>query len=210
MTRYPRLVSALMIGAIACVSHWPAVGAFGQAVPSAAPAVAATPGNGVVKLSWTPVSGALGYRVFRGANSKWEPNPIITTRNTTYTNAKLENGVTYSFTVAAYNSAGNGPLSMAANAMPLAPPAEVTVTAGDQRLKLLWMKSAGATSYAIYRKLSTDADFSEIATGVVAPSFVDVGLINGRRYHYRVRALAGDAQSDLSASVSAVAAATSQ
>ena len=49
--------------------------------------------------------------------------------------------------------------------MPLAPPEDVAVTAGDQRVKLVWTKSAGATSYTVYRKLSSDADFVELATG---------------------------------------------
>ena len=206
MTRFPGIVTAVMIGVIACASHWPALGAKVPAVPSDAPSVVAAPGNALVKLSWTVVSEAVGYRVFRSANGQWDPDPIVNTRNTTYTNANLENGVRYSFTVAAYNRDGDGPLSLAVTAMPLAPPVDVAVTAGDQRAKLVWTKSAGATSYTVYRRLSSEADFVELATGVVSPPFVDMGLTNGRRYYYRVRAVAGDAQSDLSASVSAVAA----
>jgi hypothetical protein len=210
MTRYPRTVTAVMIVAIACATHWPAFGDDSPVVPTDAPILSATAGSALVKLSWTAVSGAAGYRVFRSVDGQWNPDPIRSTANTTFTNSKLENGVKYSFTVAAYTAAGNGPLSLAVTVMPLAAPADLTITRGDQRAKLAWTPSTGATSYTVYRRLSTEPDFTELATGVVSPPFVDMPLTNGRRYYYRVRALAGDAQSDLSARVSTVASATSQ
>jgi cellulose 1,4-beta-cellobiosidase len=210
MTRFPRTLTLVMVGVIACTAHWPAFGAFGPSVPTEAPMLSASAGSGAVKLSWTPVSGAAGYRVFRSVNDQWDPEPLVTTRHTAFKNSKLENGIRYSFTVAAYSAAGNGPLSLAVTIMPLAAPADMKIVAGDQRARLAWTASAGATSYTVYRRHSQEGDFSEIATGVVSPPFVDMGLTNGRRYYYRVRALAGDAESDLSASVSAVVAPTSR
>ena len=174
--------------------------------PSAPPAqVSAVPSNAKVKLSWSSVAGAEGYRVFRGSNGAWNPAPIATTTGTTHTSDNLANGTTYSFTVAAYTKGGNGPLSLAVTATPLAPPTGVTAKAGHQRVTLNWQPSAGATSYTVYRKFGSELVFTELATGVVAPPFVDPGLTNGTRYTYQLRAFTADAQSELSAQVSAVA-----
>jgi len=173
--------------------------------PATAPSVIAIAGNARVRLSWTPVDGAIGYHVFRGTNGVWEPKPLARTTVTSYTSDRLENGVPYSFTVAAVGQEGDGPLSLAVTATPLAPPAEVTATPGDRRVTLKWMPSAGASSYVIYRRMSTDPDYQELATGVVAPPFVDTGLTNGRRYHYQIRAIAGSTQSEPSERASAIA-----
>lgn len=173
--------------------------------PVTAPAVIAIAGNARVRLAWTAVDGAVGYRIFRSTNGVWEPKPIARTANTSYMSEGLENGISYSFTVAAYASDGDGPLSLAVTVTPLAPPADVTATPGDRRVTLKWIPSAGASSYAIYRRMSTDADYQELATGVVAPTFVDTGLTNGRRYYYQVRAVAGQTESEPSERASAVA-----
>ena len=173
--------------------------------PTSAPAnVSAVSGNARVTVSWSPVEGATGYRVFRGSNGVWGIAPVATTKGTTHTSHNLINGTTYSFTVAAYTNGGNGPLSPAVIATPLAPPAGVTAASGDQRVTLNWQPSVGATSYTIYRRFGGDVAYSPLVTGVMAPPFVDPGLTNGTRYYYQLRAFTADAQSGLSASVSAV------
>jgi len=199
-------VAALAVICVTSLSIVVAAGSPEPRVPAAAPAtVMATPGNAKVRLTWTPVSGAAGYRVFRSANGQWDPQPIASTSGTSYICANLENGTRYSFTVAAYAKDGNGPLSLAVTATPLAPPTEVTAVAGDRRVTLKWVPSTGATSYVIYRRMTTDPEFSELAIGVIASPFIDTGLTNGRRYFYAVRAITGDSQSELSDRASAVA-----
>jgi cellulose 1,4-beta-cellobiosidase len=142
--------------------------------------------------------------VFRGANGHWPPRPIATTTGTSHTSYSLENGTTYSFTVAAYTQAGNGPLSLAVSATPLAPPARINVAARNARVTLTWPRSTGASSYTVYRRAGRQVAFSEVATGVVSPTFVDASLKNGMRYDYQIRAVSGATQSELSAKVSAV------
>jgi hypothetical protein len=173
--------------------------------PAAAPAaVSAVPGNGRVRLSWTPVPGATGYKVFRGANGAWDPAAVTNTRGTTHISQGLVNGTTYSFTVAAYTRGGDGPLSLAVVATPLAPPSSVIASPGDQRVTLTWQPAAGAASYTVYRRLAGEPGFSEFVTGVLAPPFVDPRLTNGTRYYYQLRAVGGGTLSDLSERVSAV------
>ena len=174
-------------------------------VPSAAPEnVNAVPGNAKVKITWSPVRGAAGYRIYRSENGAWIPTPVGRTTTTSHTSVGLENGTKYSFTVAAYTKAGDGPLSLAVSAMPLAPPMAVTATAGDHRVTLTWLPAAGATSYTIDRRMAGAPEFTELTTGVLAPPFVDPNLTNGARYQYRVSAVTAASQSAWSEIVAAV------
>jgi len=173
--------------------------------PASAPArVEVMPGDAKVRIAWSPVPGAEGYRIYQGVNGAWSATPVVRTTLTTHTRDGLANGTTYSFTVAAYTKGGDGPLSLAVNAMPLSPPLEVKTTVGDRRVTLSWQPSAGATSYTIYRKAGSEPDFRELTTGVTAPPFVDPNLTNGTRYSYQLRAVTAAAESELSAKVSAV------
>lgn len=202
----PSFASLALAGVFAFSA--PVAAATGNAVPPApvaAPAqIAAESGNGKVMLTWSPVPGAEGYRVYRGVKGVWIKTPVGRTTLTSHTSQGLENGTLYSFTVAAYSKGGNGPLSLAISAMPLAPPGEITATAGDRRVTLAWLPSAGATSYTIYRRVGNDSDFAELTTGVMTSTFVDPQLTNGTRHYYRVTAVTAAAQSEWSANVSAV------
>ena len=172
--------------------------------PQSAPAtVHIVAGDAKVTISWSPVAGADGYRIYRGVNGVWIPTPVGRTTGTSHTSYGLENGTMYSFTVAAYTKSGNGPLSLTVSAMPLSPPQNLTALSGDGRITLNWQKSAGATSYTVYRRLENEADYTELATGVTTPSFVDLNLTNATRYHYQVRAVTAAAESELT-KVSAV------
>src|SRR6185436_5301160 len=105
----------------------------------AAPAeVTVVPGNGKVTVVWSPVQGAEGYRIYRGVNGAWIATPVGRTTATSHTSYGLANGTTYSFTVAAYTKTGNGPLSLAVSAMPIAPPQGMTAATGDGRVTITW------------------------------------------------------------------------
>ncbi len=137
-----RVIRSWLFGALAIVVCQAALSA--QAVgastsnPQEAPAPATAPealkasaSDALVVLSWQAVEGATGYRVFRAVNDVWEPDPIASVSDTTYTNSGLTNGTTYAFAVAAFDTAGTGPRSIEVTAMPAAPvEKQVAVTAG--------------------------------------------------------------------------------
>ena len=58
-----------------------------------------------LRLSWGKVKGAAGYRIYRMTSDGWKG--IYDTADTTCGFSGLENGVTYTFTIRALNSAGN-------------------------------------------------------------------------------------------------------
>jgi hypothetical protein len=89
--------------------------------PSAPTGLSATAGVGQVALSWSPSSGAAGYKVFRGTSSGGESStPIATPTGTSYTDTSVTVGTTYYYTVKASNSAGDSPASNEVSATPTA------------------------------------------------------------------------------------------
>ena len=94
--------------------------------PSAARNLAATPGDGVVGLTWqAPAtdggSAVTNYRVYRGVTSGGEVFLFDAGNVLAYTDTGVTNGQTYYYVVRARNSIGEGPPSNEVSAMPSAP-----------------------------------------------------------------------------------------
>lgn len=172
------------------------------APPAAAPAtLTARSSTGRVHLEWTAVPGAVGYYIYRGNSAgTWDAAPIASVRHLRFTNWGLPNGTAYAYKVAAYNKGGPGPMSNTASATPLAPPTNLQTISGNQQVALMWQASAGATGYQVLRRAASGPgshDFTQVAA-VAVPSFIDMGLANGTKYVYRVRAVAAGGNSSLS------------
>jgi poly(3-hydroxybutyrate) depolymerase len=141
-----------------------------------------------VSLSWSAVSGAASYNVYRNGT---KVNASAVT-GTTYTDTGLASGTTYSYTVAAVDSSGSvGAQSTAVNATttgtPAGPPAptglSVTGTTNTS-VSLSWNAVSGAASYNVYRngtKVNTSA--------VTGTSYTDTGLTASTAYSYTVAAV---------------------
>ncbi len=166
-------------------------------VPGQPTGLAATPGNGLVRLTWTapPTGGAPieGYRVVRsdGAFSTCS-GPV-----TSCTVTGLRNGSTYRFTVAAYNDRGRGPDSADSNAVaPFSAPAAptgVTAVGGDARATVSFVapSDTGGSPITGYKVTVVD---QRITVGCPASPCTVSGLVNGATYRFTVQATnaAGD------------------
>jgi beta-galactosidase len=89
--------------------------------PSAPTNLAATPGNGKVTLSWTGVSGATSYNIYRGTSSGGEALLLGGVSATTYSDTSVANGTTYYYKVSAVNANGESGYSNEASALPALP-----------------------------------------------------------------------------------------
>jgi hypothetical protein len=94
--------------------------AASQPAPGAPTGLTTTPGNGRVSLTWTAVSGAASYNVYRGTAAGAEgATPVATgIATTSYADTGLTDGTQYFYKVAAVNTGGASPLSGEASATP--------------------------------------------------------------------------------------------
>src|SRR5438874_5307339 len=162
-----------------------------------------------INLSWTASSdnvGVSGYRVYRNGSQ------IATTGATSFANTGLSPSTTYSYTVAAYDAAGNlSAQSSSASATTPAPPdttppavptGQTASQASSSQINLSWTASSdnvGVSGYRVYR------NGSQIAT-TGATSFANTGLSPSTTYSYTVAAY--DAAGNLSAQSSPASATT--
>jgi hypothetical protein len=86
-------------------------------------------------------------------------------------------------------------------------PTNLTASAGNRQVRLMWTASPDAATYNIYRSTSTGAE-TLLKSGVIAASFTDSGLTNGTTYFYKITAVNAAGESAKSAEVSVKASAS--
>jgi chitodextrinase len=157
-----------------------------------------------IDLSWNPSTdnvGVLGYRVYRNGVF------LKTVPGTSTEDTGLAPSTTYSYTVAAYDAAGNqSAQSTAANATtfsgggtPPADPTGLSATAlSSSSIELTWTdNSSDEDGFDIYRSLSSGSGYSELDTvGANVESYTDDGLDPDTTYYYRVYAYNSYGDSD--------------
>jgi len=160
-----------------------------------------------VAFSWTASTddvAVTGYKIYRGGTQ------IATTASTSYTNTGLTPSTNYSYTVAAYDAAGNTSaqstaLATSTTADTTAPSVPSGLAAGTRTLTtipLTWTASTdnvAVTGYKIYR------GGTQVGTSSTA-SYTDSGLTPGTNYSYTVAAY--DAAGNISAQSTASSFAT--
>src|SRR5438046_929280 len=162
-----------------------------------------------INLSWTASSDNVGVSGRRGYRNGTQ---IATTGATSFANTGLSPSTTYSYTVAAYDAAGNlSAQSSSASATTPAPPdttppsvpTGLTASAvSSSQINLSWTASSdnvGVSGYRVYR------NGTQIAT-TGATSFANTGLSPSTTYSYTVAAY--DAAGNLSTQSSSASATT--
>ncbi len=139
-----------------------------------------TPGCTSVFLTWSAVTGASSYNIYRNATQ------IGSSTTTSYTDSGLSQGNTYFYTISACNSCGCSSQSSSASVTTLSAPSTPSaptlsnVTSGS--ITVSWTSVAGATSYSLQRNGTT------IANPSTSP-YNDTGLTPNTNYCYRVAAV---------------------
>jgi len=144
-----------------------------------------------INLSWTASTdnvGVTGYKVFRNGAQ------VATSATTSYSDTGLSASTSYSYTVSAFDAAGNNSAqSTSASATTQAPPdttppsvpAGLTATAtSSSQINLSWTASTdnvGVTGYKVYR------NGTQVASSATT-SYSDTGLSSSTSYSYTVSA----------------------
>ncbi|MCM1544337.1 MAG: fibronectin type III domain-containing protein [Ruminococcus sp.] len=166
--------------------------ASAKTIPADVKNLKATPSTTSIKLTWSKVSGATGYRVhkYNSSTKKWVTIKDIT--STSYTFSKLTTGTAYKYAVTAYTKSGSkkawaSSVFIDTCTKPATP--TLKLTAAAQQATASWSKVKG-TGYEIYMATKKDGTYSKIKTVTSAStvSFKKTGLKTGQTYYFKVRA----------------------
>ena len=151
-----------------------------------------------VKLSWSKVSNASGYRVYRSTSKDGTYKLVADlsgSSKTSYTNKNLSPGKTYYYKVRAYKKVGSnrdyGSYSSKLKASTKCNAPVISTTSNDKgKVKITWKKVSGASGYAIYRSTSKNGSYQKIKTlkSGSTLSFIDTNLKSKKTYYYKVKA----------------------
>jgi fibronectin type 3 domain-containing protein len=143
-----------------------------------------------ISLSWSSVSGADTYQVWRNTvNSTSGASLLATGVLSPYVDSTPVAGVTYYYFVRGSNECGAGPMSSANTGFRQTAPAVVTgltiPSSTCTGIQLQW-NASNATNYTVYRN-TLNSFGSAFAIGTVSgTSFLDTTAATGTLYHYWV------------------------
>ena len=146
-----------------------------------------------IKISWSAVSGATGYQVYRSTSSTGTFVSLGTVTTTSKVSTALKTGTKYYYKVRAYKDVNGtkiyGAFSSIVNAVPkpAAPTGVKAVSASSTSIKVSWNKTTGATGYEVFRSTKADSSYVMIQS-TTTTSITNKGLTNGKTYYFKIRA----------------------
>ena len=160
-----------------------------KVVPAATASLKADNQATGIKLTWKKVTGANGYKVYRGSTLI---KTITSGSTVTFADTKANtNGTKYTYKVVAKAATGDSTLSKSVAVYRVARPAVSSVTnRAASKMTVKWGKNAKATGYQI--QYSTDKNFKSgnkavTVAGASAVSKVIGSLTKSKTYYVRIR-----------------------
>lgn len=145
-----------------------------------------------VKITWSKVSGAQGYKIYKKDSSGAWTLIGKTDNNTnfTFTDTSVKSGKSYTYTVVAYKGKTSGSYNKSGITVKYLAAPQVTSKVYTNSVKLSWSKVAGAKEYAVYRRPANSNQWTKLTT-TSNLSYKDTKVKNNQTYYYRVRAVNG-------------------
>lgn len=157
-------------------------------VPPASPkGLSGIAGNGWARISWTKntESDLDGYKIYRDGQL------IGTTKENSYTDDDIVNGVQYTYQISAFDKNGNEstlsvPVRLRPEAMPPSAPTGVKTNPGNQYVQIIWNPNPepDLVGYFVYRD-----GIRLNAEPIQKTTYTDTGLENFVEYQYQVSAV---------------------
>ena len=158
----------------------------------------ATPGDGVVNLSWTaPTPPPLGYEIqykTTAIGAPWQPADPLATSSTSFRVTDLYADRGYLFRVRSTNG-GSSVSDWVATTSPVTPggtpnpPQSLQAAPGDTQVSLTWTAPFPAPSGYEVRYKAASASSWQPAVSTTSTSYVVQGLANGTAYNFEVRSV---------------------
>ncbi len=152
------------------------------------------------RISWTKVTGATAYQVYRSDSIDGEYKYLGYTKNTYYSNTSAKAGETYYYKVRPYRSVSGkkyyAEYSEPVEALRVISDITATVKSVDyNKIEISMNKVEGAVKYKVYRATSKNGTYS-LVKELYAKDFEDKDVVTyintvpttGKTYYYKVRA----------------------
>lgn len=170
-------------------------------LPRPAVSIANVESSGAIKLTWNKVKGATGYKIYRSLNKK-EWKLLKKVNGTEFTNTTVEVGKKYYYKVQALasNKSANSAYSvMKGRTCDLPRPVvKLSTDKSTQKILVSWSKVKGAVSYKVYN--STDNKNWKSIKTTSKTSVVNTSAKSGKKYYYKVVAIAKNTAANSAAS----------
>lgn len=148
------------------------------------------------KLSWSAMSGAEGYQVFRATSSKGTYKALKTVKTRSFTDSGLTTGKTYYYKVRGYKTIDGRRVYGEYSSVKSGKPSLGKVTSvkaakgGTQKVKVSWKKVSGASGYVVYQSTKKSSGFKAVKTvkGNSTVKYTTVKLKKGKTYYFKVKA----------------------
>ncbi len=147
-----------------------------------------------VKLTWSKVSGAAGYTVYRYSPSKKAYVKAGTTEGTSLTVKGLLTGTKYIFKVVAYGKTSGGKVynsegyTLLKTATKTKTPAISKIATTKGKAVLTHTNVSGETGYTVYYSTKKDSGFKKYANFKADTTRCDITkLTSGKTYYFKVR-----------------------
>lgn len=166
-----------------------------------------SPTTTTLAVSWTASPGASNYQVYRDTSSGGSfATQVYNNAGTSFTDRNLSSGTMYYYKVQAADGGGSSELSspVSGTTIPSTPGGLGVTSPTSSSLRVSWSSVTGATSYQVYRDISSTGSFTADAYNGTATSFIDSGLSSNTTYYYKVRATNASGSSTLSACASSL------
>lgn len=163
--------------------------------PKVTSEITATQTTSTITLSWSKVTGASGYRVYKYDTSTDKYVHIASvTKGTSYKVSNLSAGTTYKFKVRAYTKDdgtiwGDYSSELATSTKPKTPTLTMSASSTKGKAVAKWTNVSGEKGFQLYYSTSKTSGFKKVNTysaDVLTGS--KSGLTSGKTYYFKVRA----------------------
>ncbi len=148
--------------------------------------------TGKVKLTWSKVSGANKYKVYRATSKEGKYTLLKTVTGTSFTNTSAVAGKAYYYKVKAVmtnkSAATSAYSTVDKRTCDLARPNVSVKSKASKQITLSWKKVSGAKKYTVYRATSKNGKYTKVIT-TTKTSYTNKNRVSGKYYYYKVKAV---------------------
>jgi fibronectin type 3 domain-containing protein len=148
-----------------------------------------------VRISWTAVSGAASYKIYRCVTSTGVYTHIDSTENNSYTDSDLSPGSTFYYKISAVGTDSiESPQSDYVSAVTSGTPSPTKVNAtgmSKTSIAITWTTVSGAAKYKVYRCVTSTGVYDYVDE-TAERSYTDNDLTPASAYYYKVSAVGTD------------------